>query len=96
MEGPLERFDTDNAGMFSSGNWKKYFFILHERVLIITDINERSKVVGRLHMEISKILPEKDECQEGEIRMHSGLIEVRLKAASIKEKINWKNALHMA
>ena len=96
MEGPLEKFDTDSAGMFSSGSWKKYFFILHERVLIICDFNERSKIVGRLHMEISQVLPEKDDQQEGEIRLHSGLFEVRIKASSIKEKINWKNAFHMA
>jgi len=96
MEGILERFDSTTAGIFSSGTWTQYFFVLHEQVLLITDLNERTKVLGKMHMAVSKILPEVDSQGENEIRLHSGLIEVHLKAQSIKEKINWKNALTLA
>ena len=82
--------------MFSSGSWRKFFFVLHERILIVCDFKDHSKVIGRLHMEISKVLPEKDDQLEGEIRLNNGLQDVRLKASTIKEKINWKNAFHMA
>jgi len=50
MEGILERFDTASAGIFSAGNWKKYFFVLHQQVLLITDLTERTKVIGKMHM----------------------------------------------
>jgi hypothetical protein len=93
MEGILEKFDSKEGGMFSAGVWRKYFFILHQDVLIFTDINERAKIVGKMHMQISKIIPEDQTSLDGEIRMNSGLIDVRLKASTIKEKINWKNAL---
>lgn len=82
--------------MFSGGIWKKYFFILHQEVLIFTEINERSKIKGKIHMHISKIINEDQSFLDGEIRIHSGLIDVRLKAPTIKEKINWKNALGQA
>ena len=90
MEGILEKFDTIN-GIWSSGVWTKYFCILHEQVLLITDVNQRSNIVGKLHMQISKILPSGQD--EVEIKLHSGLVEVRLKAESIKQVIEWKNAL---
>lgn len=92
MEGILERFDSTQAGYFSGGVWKKYFFVLHQDILIITDQIDHTKVLGKMHMQISKIIPEEPKQEENEIRLHSGLIEVRLRAANIKEKINWKNA----
>ena len=96
MEGILEKFNPTEGGMFSKGNWVKYFFILHQEVLIFTDLKERTKILGKLHMQISKIIPEDPTHEECEIRLHSGLIEVRLRAPTIKEKINWKNSLNMA
>jgi hypothetical protein len=93
MEGLLEKYDTKKGGIFASGVWDKYFFILHQEILIFTDANERTKILGRLHMQVSKILPEDQTFVDGEIRIHSGLMVIRLRAATIKEKINWKNAL---
>jgi phosphorylcholine metabolism protein LicD len=82
--------------MFSGGVWKKYFFILHQEVLIFTDINQRTKIIGKVHMQISKVHTEDQTFLDGEIRINSGLIDVRLKAPTIKEKINWKNAFSRA
>lgn len=44
-------------------------------------------------MQISTVLPDLQKYGESEIRLHSGLHEVRLRAATIKEKIDWKNTL---
>jgi hypothetical protein len=96
MEGILEKWTTSEGGMFSGGVWKKYFFILHQQILMITDLNERTKIVGKIHMAVSKVLPEEKNDQQGEFKINSGLIEVRLKASTIKEKINWKNMLALA
>ena len=45
-----------------------------------------------MHMEISKIVNggAQEDC---ELRLHSGLVEVRLRAGSIQAKVEWKNAL---
>ena len=93
MEGILEKYDTSEAGMFSKGVWKKYFFILHQDVLMLTDLNDRATIIGRMHMTITKVLPEDQTYLDGEIRVNSGLFDVRLKASSIKEKVAWKEAL---
>ena len=49
-----------------------------------------------MHMAITKVLPEDSTFRDGEFRVHSGLIEARLRACSIQDKINWKNALARA
>jgi len=46
-----------------------------------------------MHMAISKLLSERPEDNDCDLRIHSGLIEVRLRAMTIKDKIDWKNAL---
>ena len=92
MEGILEKYDAGTGGYFSYSGWNKYFFILHQEVLLIADMNDRAKIHGKLHMQISKVINDgvQEEC---EIRLHSGLVEVRLRASSIKEKVDWKNVL---
>ena len=50
MEGILEKYDVATGGYFSYSGWKKYFFILHQEVLLITDLNDRAKIHGKLHM----------------------------------------------
>jgi hypothetical protein len=49
MEGIVEKFESAN-GYFKSSGWTKYFLILHESVLLIADIKERTKIHGKLHM----------------------------------------------
>lgn len=45
-------------------------------------------------MEITNILPNEDQDSECEIRIHSGLYESKLRAESLKEKNEWKNAIN--
>jgi hypothetical protein len=92
MEGTLEVFDSVSKGMFKAGGWKKYFFILHHEILVFTDVSNTNQVVGKLHMSVSKLLNEDSTFIDCELRINSGLIDLRLKAASIQEKVNWKNA----
>jgi hypothetical protein len=47
-------------------------------------------------MEITKILPNQDQDNECEIRIHSGLYESKLRAFNVKEKIEWRNAINQA
>lgn len=47
-------------------------------------------------MEITKILPNQDQDNECEIRIHSGLYESKLRALNVKEKIEWRNAINQA
>jgi hypothetical protein len=70
--------------------------VLNDQVLLINDLTDRTKVLGKLHMQVSKILPSEKGQAENEIRLHSGLVELHLRAPTIKEKINWKNALTFA
>ena len=50
MEGILQKFDTDRPGLFNAGKWKQYYFILHEEVLMFMEIDQRTKIIGKLHM----------------------------------------------
>ena len=83
MEGTLEKFIGYSGTLFSSEEWKSYYFILHEEILLFTQLGDRSRVEGRLHMSISNILPKQKDDSENEFRIHSGLIELRLKANNI-------------
>lgn len=58
MEGTLEKLDQSKPGLFSGSGaiWKSYYFILHEDVLLFTETHDRKKILGKLHMQISKIL----------------------------------------
>jgi hypothetical protein len=42
-------------------------------------------------MQITKIL--KDEQNDLEIRLNTGLVDLNLRCKNISDKINWKNAL---
>ena len=94
MEGVLQKFDTDRPGIFTAGQWKEYYFILHEEVLMFMEVSNRTQIVGKLHMAVSKLLPDAPNQGECEIRINSGLIDVWLKGNTIKDKIDWKNAFN--
>lgn len=80
----------------AAGCWKKCFFTLTQDILSFADLNDKTQILGKIHMKISTILVDDGTFEDGELRLNSGLIDVRLKAASIKEKVNWKNALTKA
>lgn len=44
-------------------------------------------------MAVSKLLPEMRTDGDCDIRLYSGLVELRLRANSIKDKIDWCNAI---
>lgn len=54
MEGILELYEPDKKGVLTAGAWTKYFFVLHREVLMFTDLRDKSKVRGQLHMAVSK------------------------------------------
>ena len=36
MEGILEKLDSHAAGVFKTAPWNKYYFVLHEEILMFT------------------------------------------------------------
>lgn len=84
MEGYLQKKD----GFFSG--WNKYFFILHEDMLIYLD-KKGGKPIGSIHMKIAKIEPDKKD--KLLIQIFNGTNEIILKANTIKEMVEWTNAL---
>lgn len=93
MEGILEKFYPTTTNAFGAGTWHRHFFVLHDDILIFTELEQKTKILGKMHMKITKVTQDQPGQDELEIRMHSGLVDVRVRAASIKEKINWKNAM---
>jgi hypothetical protein len=92
MEGTLDKLEDTKGGFFSASTiWKPYYFILHEEVLMFTEVSSKHLILGKIHLQISKIL--KDEGSDLEIRLNSGLVDITLRAKNISEKIEWKNAL---
>ena len=79
MEGILEKLDHPGKG-FKQAQWKTYYFILHEEILMFTEINNRQKISGKLHMAISKIESDENSKDDCEIKMNSGLVDVTLRA----------------
>lgn len=68
----------------------RYYFILHEDTLIYLD-KQGGKPQGSIHMKISKISG--DQKDKLLIAINNGTNEVYLRANSIKEKVDWTNAL---
>ena len=86
MEGTLEKFDESKSGIFyGSATWKPFYFILHEDVLMFTEAASNQKILGKIHMLISKIL--RDEGSDLEIRLNTGMVDISLRAKNISEKI---------
>jgi hypothetical protein len=85
MEGYLEKRDE---GFF--GGWNKYYFILHEEMLYQLDKKE-GKPLGQVHMQVAKVQPDKTD----KLVMHifNGTNEILLRAGSIKDMVEWTNAL---
>ena len=66
---------------------------LTRNVLELHDGKEEGKVSGRVHMQISMLAPSKPSDDDCDIRIHSGLVELRLRLPSIGDKCKWHNAL---
>jgi hypothetical protein len=84
MEGIIFKLDY-KSGLFSgSGTWNPYHFILHEDVLMFTNETQKSIILGKLHMQITKIL---DADSDLDIKLNSGLVDINLRCKNISEKI---------
>ena len=69
---------------------------LTKNILVLHDGVEEGKVIGRLHMQVSMLVPAKPSDNDCDIRLNSGLVELRLRAPTIGEKCKWHNALSNA
>jgi oxysterol-binding protein-related protein 3/6/7 len=88
MEGYLEKKEER---LF--GGWTKYYFILHQEMLYQLDKKD-GKLMGQIHMQVAKVQNDKDD--KLVIRVFNGTNEIALRASSIKEMVEWSNALHTA
>ena len=86
MEGYLEKKDDG----FFGGRWTKYYFILHQEMLYQLDKKE-GKPIGSIHMQVAKVQPDKNE--KLVINLYNGTNEIQLRAGSIKDMVDWTNAL---
>lgn len=53
MEGVLEKYEIESGTLFNSGVWKPYYFILHQEVLMFTEVENKANIIGKIHMQIS-------------------------------------------
>ena len=94
MQGLLMKLQSVEGTLFNSEHRRQYFFVLKNQVLTFSEEKDKSKTLGQLHMAISTILPEQPNDTDCDIRLHSGLVELRLRAPTIKDKIDWINAFN--
>ena len=84
MEGYLQKRESFFQG------WLRYYFILHEDTLLQLSKKE-GKLIGSIHMKIATI--QNDSKDRLLITIFNGTSEVYLRANSIKETVDWTNAL---
>lgn len=84
MEGILTKYDG-----FLSG-WKPYFFILYEDTLNYMD-EKKQKLQGSIHLKIAKV--SSSQTDPLLLKIFNGTSEMELKARTIKEKVEWMNAI---
>ena len=86
----MEGYLFKKEGFFSG--WVQYYFILHEDTLLQLE-KQGGKPMGSVHMRIAKILPSPDKKDKLQMLIDSGTSEILLRASSIKEMVDWTNAL---
>ena len=86
----MEGYLFKKEGFFSG--WVQYYFILHEDTLLQLD-KQSGRAMGSIHMRIAKILPSPDKKDKLQMLIDSGSSEILLRASSIKEMVDWTNAL---
>ena len=93
MEGILKRYDIETGAIYDNTVTTSYYCRLNRHILILLDNKANGKVLGKIHMEIAQLLPAKDGDADCDLRLHSGLVELWMSAPSIKEKVQWHNAI---
>jgi hypothetical protein len=84
MEGRLYKW----GGFFT--RWREYKYILHEGVLLEYNIVTNEEL-GAVHLAISKISV--NPKQPLQVIIHNGISQIYLRAKTVKEKVEWFNAL---
>lgn len=74
MEGVLEKYESVPGTLYNSDVWKRYYFILHQEVLMFTEVDNKANIIGKIHMQISQVR----DHEESEFIIDSGTIELRL------------------
>jgi hypothetical protein len=67
--------------------------MLQDELLIFTNADDATKVLGRVHMSVGRVLENSKEDQETDLNIHTGMFDVKVRTNSIQEKIQWQNAL---
>ena len=77
----------------SSGEWQKQKMVLRDELLIFMNASDASKVLGRVHMSVGRVLENSEEDEETDLKIHTGMFDIQVRTNSIQEKIQWQNAL---
>ena len=102
MEGVLERYE--GKSLFGGPTWKKYFFVLHEDILLMLDFPSKKQLLGQIHLKVTTFkasggavsrLGDEADCHNidaNEFLLDSGkLLQLRLRAPNIQEFNEWQN-----
>jgi hypothetical protein len=54
---------------------------------------DTKKIVGKIHMEVSSLCPSQKDDKDCDIRIHTGMIEVWMRAPNIDQKVRWHNSI---
>ena len=84
----IEGYLHKKEGFFSG--WVQYYFVLHEEMLVQLD-KQGGKPLCSIHMKVSRVEPDKKD--KLVMLLFNGTNEIQLKASSIKEMVEWTNAL---
>ena len=58
MQGVLEMYETVRGVFRPTGLWTQYLATLKDDVLTLSDLKDMSVVHGKIHMKVSKLLPD--------------------------------------
>ena len=94
MQGYLLKYRFLEGTLFNSSQWVRNFFSLKNQILQFYDEKQKKSTFGQIHMAISMVLPEQPGDSDCDIRIDTGLVELRIRAMNIKDKIDWLNALN--
>jgi hypothetical protein len=67
--------------------------VLRDGLLIFSDAFDNCKVLGRVHMSVAKVLENSKEDEATDLKIHTGMFDIKVRTNSIQEKIQWQNAL---
>ena len=63
--------------------------VLRDELLVFMDAFDTSKVLGRVHMSVARVLENSKEDEETDLKIHTGMFDIKVRTDSIQEKIRW-------